>query len=504
MILHQEFITTAKRNGDKLAIIDRMTGSKVTYTRALIGSLILGKKFSRYTDKYIGIMIPTSAGAMLATIGTLIAGKIPVMINYSTGAPENCLYAQNRCKFETIITSRALLEKINCPVIDGMICIEDIMSAVKPMDKIKAALFAKLPTNLIIKKLPKVDINDTACILFTSGSEKDPKGVQLSHKNLGSNVTDVIEVLKLNQEDIIFSVLPLFHVFGIQTNFWMPLTLGMTAVTYANPLDYKNIPKIIREEGCTMIAATPIFLAGYVRSANPGDFKSLELVVAGADKTPNWLRGEYREKHNIEIVEGYGATETSPVVSVNHRDNNKPGSIGLVVPHAEVKITNVDTGETLPPGLEGKILVKGDLVMKGYLDDDKTKEAIVDGWYYTGDIGVLDEDGFLWHRGRLKRFVKIGGEMVSLVNTESAISELIDNNIDCCVVDIPDSIKGASLVAVLTAEVDKDRLIKDLSEHLPQIAIPKKYVILPELPKMGSGKVDFRKVSDLIRSDVLV
>lgn len=504
MILHHEFINSAKRNCDKLAIIDKMTGSKITYSKALIASLILGKKFMAYDEKYIGIMIPTSAGVMLGTIGTLMAGKIPVMINYSTGAAENALYSQKRCNFTTIITSRALLEKINCPVIDGMICIEDIMKTIKPFDKIQAALISKLPAGLICKKLPNVSINDTACILFTSGSEKDPKAVQLSHKNLGSNVSDVIEVLKLKADDIIFSVLPLFHVFGIQTNFWLPLILGMTAVTYANPLDYKNIPKIIREEKCTMIAATPTFLSGYLRFAKDGDFKSLDLVVAGADKTPNWLRDEFRVKHNIEIIEGYGATETSPVVSVNHRDNNRSGSIGLVVPHAKVKIINIDTGEILPPGLEGKIMVKGDLVMKGYLDEEKTNKAIVNGWYDTGDIGVLDEDGFLWHRGRLKRFVKIGGEMVSLVNTESVILESINNSIDCCVVDIPDNIKGASLVAVLTGEVDKENLVKELTKRLPQISIPKKFIILDELPKMGSGKTDFRKVEEYVRSEVFV
>ncbi len=481
-----------------MAILDKMTGSEVSYSKALIASLILSKKFSKYKQEHIGIMVPTSAGAMLSTIGVLMAGKIPVMINYSTGAPENCHYAQKKCNFDTIITSRALLEKINCPILDGMICLEDIMKSISTFEKISAALKTKLPVASIIKLLPKANIEDTACVLFTSGSEKDPKGVQLSHKNLGCNVDDVVNVLELKEKDIIFSVLPLFHVFGIQTNFWMPLTRGMTAVTYANPLDFKMIPKIIKEMKCTMIAATPIFLAGYVRSASSGDFENLELVVAGADKTPDWLREEYRNKHNIEIIEGYGATEASPVISVNHRDKNKPGSIGLVVPHATVKITHIETGETLPNGEEGKILVKGDLVMKGYLDSEKTKEAIVDGWYYTGDIGVLDDDGFLWHKGRLKRFVKVGGEMVSLVHTEIILSEILGSEIDCCVVGLPDDIKGSTLIAVITKEIDTNDVKKQLSKELPAICIPKKFVVLPELPKMGTGKIDFRKVTDLM------
>jgi acyl-[acyl-carrier-protein]-phospholipid O-acyltransferase/long-chain-fatty-acid--[acyl-carrier-protein] ligase len=502
VILHHKFIETAKENSEKIAIKDKMTGAVISYNKALIGSLILSKKFKKYNDKYIGIMIPNSAGVMLAAIGTLMSGKVPVMINYSTGAAENSLYAQKKCGFNTIITSKALLDKIKCPLIDGMICIEDIMKTVTAGDKIQAALKTKLPVKTLKKMLPEATVEDTACVLFTSGSEKDPKAVQLSHKNIGSNVLDVIDVLHIEKDDVIFSVLPLFHVFGQQTNFWLPLTLGMTAVTYANPLEYKTIPRIMKKEGCTMIAATPIFLAGYLRESQPDDFEKLHLVVAGADKTPDWLREGYREKHNIEIVEGYGTTETSPVISVNRPEFNKPGSIGPAVAHCEIKITDIDTGEPLPIGEEGKIMVRGDLVMKGYIDEDKTCEAIIDGWYFTGDIGVLDEDGFLWHKGRLKRFVKIGGEMVSLVKTEMIISDILHEDIDCCVVDIPDKVKGSSLVAVLTAEIDKEQLKKDLAQKLPPIAIPKKFLIIKEIPKMGSGKADFRKVTEIARTSL--
>ena len=500
MILHHQFIKTAKENMNKVAIKDRMTGATVPYSKALIGGLILAKKISKYDDKYIGIMIPTSAGAMLASIGTLIAGKIPVMINYSTGAAENSLFAQQKCGFKTIITSKALLDKIKCPMIDGMICIEDIMKKLTGRDKILAALKSKLPPSSIIRSLPQAGTEDTACILFTSGSEKDPKAVQLSHKNIATNARDSYTVLKMKKEDIMFSGLPLFHVFGIQTNFWLPLTHGMTAVTYANPLDYKTIPGIIRRERCTVTASTPIFLAGYLREAKENDLETLQLIVAGADKTPDWLRKGYREKHNIEIVEGYGATETAPVISVNLREWNKPGSVGPAFPSCQIKITDINTGESLPIGQEGKIMVKGDLVMKGYLDEELTKEAIVDGWYFTGDMGVLDEDGFLWHRGRLKRFVKIGGEMVSLVKVESIISEVLHEDIDCCVVDIPDPVKGSSLVAVVTHEIDKIQLKKDLAHKLPPIAIPKKYLVLDELPKMGSGKADFRKIGEMVKA----
>ncbi|MBB6478847.1 AMP-binding protein [Spirochaeta isovalerica] len=499
MILHYQFIETAKKNKSRTAIKDRMTGATITFEKALIASLILSKKFSIYKDKYLGIMIPTSAGAMLSSIGTLMAGKIPVMINYSTGAEENCRYAQRKCGFTTIITSRALLEKIKCPLIDGMICIEDIMTGVTVVDKVAAAIRTKLPARSIINSLPATVEDDTAAILFTSGSEKDPKAVQLSHKNIGSNAIDSYSVLELTPDDVMLSGLPLFHIFGLQTNFWLPLTHGFTAVTYANPLEYKTVVSIMKREGCTAIASTPIFLSGYLRESKPGDFEKLTLIVAGADKTPDWLREGYREKHNIEIVEGYGATETSPVISVNRRNWNKPGSVGLPYPSCHVKIIDIATGEELPIGQEGKIMVSGDLVMKGYLDESQTREAITDGWYFTGDIGLLDEDGFLWHKGRLKRFVKIGGEMVSLVKTEMIIEEVLHEDIECCVVDVPDKVKGASLVCVLTHEIDKDKLIKDLADKLPPIAIPKKFLVIDEFPKMGSGKADFRTIGEMAK-----
>ncbi len=502
MILHHQFIKIAKQNKSKIAIKDKMTGSIVPYGRALIGAIILGKKFRAYKGKYIGIMVPTSAGCMLSCIGALFAGKIPVMINYSTGAEENSKYAQDRCGFDTIITSRGLLDKIKCPLLPGMVCLEDIMKSVSGMNKIGAALKAMGSAKAIINSLPDANIDDSVVILFTSGSEKDPKGVQLTHRNIGSNVQGIMECMNLKPSEIILSILPLFHVFGHMVDFWLPLSQGMTAVTYANPLEYKTIPKISKEEKCTMVAATPIFLTGYLRESEPEDFDSMWLVVVGADKTPDWLRKGYREKHSVELVEGYGTTETSPVISVNRINNNKPGSIGELLPGVEVKITDINTGETLAPGKEGKILVKGDLVMKGYLDPEKTKEAIKDGWYYTGDIGILDEDGFLWHKGRLKRFVKIGGEMVSLVRTESVLETLLPDGVDCCVVDVPDEVKGASLVAAVTREVDSVDIILKLKGKLTPIAIPKKFVVLDELPKMGTGKADFRTITEVVREKI--
>ena len=500
MILHQEFIKKAKQNKHKLAFIDRSTGRRLTYGRSLIAALILSRKLKKYADGYIGVMVPTSAGCGLAILAALFSGKVPVMVNYSTGAEANARFAQQRCGFKTIITSRALLEKIGCQAVDGMVFIEDLLDQVTSFNKISAAIRASLPTALLKDTVYKGSADDTAVVLFTSGSEKMPKGVELSHRNIGTNVTTAAERFGLTSDDVMISILPLFHVFGHSINFWLPITRGMTNVTYANPLEFKNVARIIREEKPTMLVGTPFFLAGYLKQAAPGDFASLRLVIAGADKAPDWLRTVYLEQQGIELLEGYGATETSPVISVNSPEENKPGSVGKPLPGVEVRIVDVDSGEVLPDGKEGKILVKGDLVMKGYFDDlEETLLHVVNGWYETGDMGLLDEDGYLWHKGRLKRFVKIGGEMVSLVQVESVLEKLLPEGIECCVVEIPDARKGANLAVAVNEKIDQKKIISALNKQLPPVAVPRQFVILDELPKMGSGKVDFRTTTVTVR-----
>jgi acyl-[acyl-carrier-protein]-phospholipid O-acyltransferase/long-chain-fatty-acid--[acyl-carrier-protein] ligase len=493
MLLHQQFVRMAKKNKHKLAFIDRSTGRRLTYGRSLIAALILSQKLKKYDDGYVGVMVPTSAGCGLTILATLFAGKVPVMINYSTGADANARFAQQRCGFKTIITSRALLEKINCQKVDGMVFIEDILEQVSSVNKITAALRAAMPTSLLVGSIYSGNIDDTAVILFTSGSEKMPKGVELSHRNIGTNVSTSAERFELTSDDVMMSVLPLFHVFGHSINFWLPITLGMTNVTYGNPLEFKNVSKIIREEKPTMLVGTPFFLAGYLKQASTGDFASLRLVVAGADKVPDWLRTAFSEKQSIELLEGYGATETSPVISVNSPGENKPGSVGKPLPGVHVRIVSVDSGEVLPKGKEGKILVKGDLVMKGYFDDlEETLLHVENGWYETGDMGLVDEDGYLWHKGRLKRFVKIGGEMVSLVQVESVLEKLLPEGVECCVVEIPDARKGANLAVAVSQKIDQKKTIAALTKRLPPVAVPRQFVVVDELPKMGSGKVDFR------------
>jgi len=501
MLLHQHFVKIARRYGNKVAFIDRTSDKRVTYSKALIASLILSEKFKKYPEGFLGIMIPTSAGSALTILGTLMSGKTPVMINYSTGAANNAIYAQKKCTFKTIITSKALLEKINCPVVEGMVFIEDIMEGISAGEKLKAALKAKLPAPLILRMVHGGQEDDNVVILFTSGSEKDPKAVQLTHRNIASNIESFSKAVNIYDHDIMLANLPFFHVFGLTVNLWTPLYFGMTIVAYANPLDYKMVCSVVREEKPTIIVGTPSFLWGYLRKSERDDFASVRLIVSGADKCPETLRKEFLDRHGIILYEGYGATETSPVISTNTPEHNKPGSVGKVLPDVMVRIENYETGKECGIGEVGRILVKGDLVMKGYLDDfEETSMRIRHGWYDTGDMGYLDADGFLWHSGRLRRFIKIGGEMVSLVKVEDVLQKCLPENINCSVVEVPDALKGVRIIAAVTGKVDEKKILKQMSEQLPNIALPKQFVVIEELPKMGSGKVDFRTVTDMVHT----
>lgn len=500
-MLHHQFIKTAKKFSNKLAIIDKTTNKKYTYLEALIASFIIADKLKKYDKGFIGVMIPTSAGSILSVLGALISGRVPVMINYSTGAEKNCLYAQERCDFRTIITSKALLQKIKCPVVDGMIFIEDILQTISIMDKVHNAVKAQLPTKVLTKLVHQGNEDDNAIILFTSGSEKEPKAVQLSHKNFNANVFGLTTAYSLNNDDIFLANLPLFHVFGQIAHLWIPLNEGMTIVTYANPLEYKAICDVIKSEKVTIVVGTPTFLLGYLGKSQEGDFESCRIIIAGADKSPSSLHSGYLEKHNKIVFEAYGATETSPGLTVNNFEFNKPGSCGKPIPGVTVLIENYENGEECQIGEVGKILVKGDNIMKGYFDDfEQTSLALRHGWYDTGDMGYFDEDGFLWHSGRLKRFVKIGGEMVSLVKVENVLESILPTDIKCCIVELPDQSKGAKIIAAITQEIDTKDILQLMSEQLPNLFLPKQFVVIEELPTMGSGKIDFRATTELVRT----
>jgi acyl-[acyl-carrier-protein]-phospholipid O-acyltransferase / long-chain-fatty-acid--[acyl-carrier-protein] ligase len=490
----------AKKHASKPAIIDKTTGKDVTYSRALIGALILSSKFGKYDNGFIGIMIPTSAGCALATVGALMSGRTPVMINYSTGAEVNARYAQKKCRFKTIITSKALLDKIGCPLIDGMVLIEDIMAGVTTGDKLKAALKTKLPVGIILRMIHSGEEDDAAAILFTSGSEKDPKAVPLSHRNLSSNIENFGAYINITENDVMLANLVFFHIFGLTVNLWVSLYYGMTMITYANPLDFQTVSRIARDEKPTVMVGTPSFFWGYLHKSEPGDFKSLRLMVAGADKCPDALRKGYKDKHGVTLLEGYGATETSPVISVNSHEFNRPGSTGKVIPGVQVRLENFETGEECKIREVGKIMVKGDSVMSGYYDaPELTAEAMSGGWYNTGDMGYFDEDGYLWHAGRFKRFAKVGGEMISLVKVENILETHLPSGVSCCVVEVADEKKGSYIVATVSADVHKTEILRRMMNELPIIALPREFIVIKDLPMMSTGKIDFRSVTKMVQ-----
>jgi acyl-[acyl-carrier-protein]-phospholipid O-acyltransferase/long-chain-fatty-acid--[acyl-carrier-protein] ligase len=503
MILHHQFIRIAKQYENKLAIIDRTLNRRVTYKRALIGSLILAKKFQVYAPGFLGIMLPNSAGSVLSILATLMSGRVPVMINYSTGAAANCEFAQKKCAFKTIITSKALCEKIGCQHVEGMVYLEDVMKSVNILDKIKAAFRAGRPVDRIIESIHGGAEDDTLLILFTSGSEKEPKGVQLTHRNISQNYESLIKAFAFTADDIFLANLPYFHVFGQTANLWVPFAVGMTIVTYANPLDFKTVAEIIREEKCTLVTGTPTFFWGYLRASKPGDFVTTRILLSGADKCPDALRKGFIEKHQKILLEAYGTTETSPAITVNTPEFNRPGSVGRPIEGVQVRLENYETGEPCAVGEIGKILVKGDNVMKGYFDDfEQTSLSIRHGWYDTGDMGFLDAEGYLWHVGRLKRFLKVAGEMVSLIKVEDVLEKFLPPDVECCVVEVPDALRGAKIVAAVTQPIDDKGTLKKMAEHLPNIALPSRFVVVPEMPKTGSGKIDFRSITEKVRDIV--
>ncbi len=502
-MLHHQFINIAKQQGKTAAIHDFTTNKQLNYRQALIASLLLTRFMKRLRTGCVGIMLPTSAGCVLVKLAILMTGRIPVMVNYSTGAEENVRYAQKACDFRSVITSRALLEKINCPEVAGMLYIEDLLASVTSWQKLCAAAIAALPVSLIRLFVHGGKEEETAVILFTSGSEKAPKAVPLSHKNIEANITSINAIFDFTSKDIFMCTLPYFHVFGLTVSLWLPLLQGMKMLTLADPLDFKKVCTVVRDNTATFLVGTPAFFWGYLRKSEPGDFSTLRIALVGADKCPESLRQGFADKHDITLLEGYGATECSPVISTNTLVCNRPGSVGKPIPGVDVRIENYETGQQCDVGEDGRILVRGDSVMKGYFNNfEQTSLHMRNGWYDTGDMGNIDEDGYLWHVGRLKRFVKVGGEMVSLVKIEDILEKLLPEDTACCVVEVPDAHKGARIVAVTTTALDEKAILKKMGKELPKIALPKTFLVWESLPKMGSGKIDFRKITEMTREEM--
>jgi len=352
-------------------------------------------------------------------------------------------------------------------------------------------------------------------IIFSSGSTGEPKGVLLTHANLLSNIQSLEQLFDPVPQDRVMGVLPFFHSFGAMATLWFPLTAGIGAVYHPNPLDARGIAEAVRQYGCTFLLATPTFLQSYIRRADPAAFGSLRYVVVGAEKLSPRLADAFTERFGIEPLEGYGSTECSPLVAVNvpdhreqgiHQVGTKRGRIGHPIPGVSVRVVDPDNFSPRPPGMEGLLLVKGPNVMAGYLGrPDLTREAVRDGWYVTGDLAVVDEDGFIIITDRLSRFAKIGGEMVPHLKVEEALHGALGAPEQVLTVtSVPDRDKGEKLAVVHTLDDETLRRLQEklLSLGLPNLWLPRKdaFLRVDRLPLLGTGKLDLRKVREIARA----
>jgi acyl-[acyl-carrier-protein]-phospholipid O-acyltransferase/long-chain-fatty-acid--[acyl-carrier-protein] ligase len=461
-------------------------------------------------------MLPASVAGVLVNLAALFAGKVPVNLNFTVGA-EATESALKQCDISTIVTSRRFTEKAKLPVRGDMLFVEDMAKTVTPARQaLLAAACFLLPGWAVARlfRLRRQGPDDVATVIFSNGSTGLRKGVLLSHHNLLSNVEAVAQILWIAPEDRIMGVLPFFHAFGVTGTIWVPLLSGIGAVYHANPLDAKTIGKLVAEHRATVLMSTATFCQTYLRGCEPGQFATIRHALVGAERLPPPLAAAFKEKFGITLLEGYGCTEMGPVVAVNAVDyadgpvrqkGHKPGTVGHPIPGVAAKVIDVDSGETLPPGREGLLLVKGPGRMLGYLNDPARTAAVMrDGWYVTGDIAALDDDGFIRITDRLARFSKIGGEMVPHARVEEVLAGL--PGVDACVVAaVPDAQKGERLVALFTsgAGAQAADLWTSLSAtDLPRLWLPKAQNLyrVDSLPLLATGKIDLRGVKRLAQS----
>jgi len=507
-LLHTRFIQSAKRRWFSFCMADT-TGVELTYGKALIGALMLARWLKRHRrhDNMVGVLLPASVGGALVNVAVLLAGKIPVNLNFTAGA-ESMASAIAQCKIRTVITARAFLAKADLDATDDMVFVEEIRKSVGQLDQALAALTALLPARWLNRGyLRRRRPNDLATVIFSSGSTGAPKGIMLSHWNIVSNVEGICQIIQFERDDRIMGVLPLFHSFGFTGTLWLPLIAGFGVVYHPNPTDAKTIGETVQKYKATLLISTPTFYAGYLRRCTREQFSSLRYVIAGAEKLREQIAQAYQEKFGLTILEGYGCTELSPVVSVNIPDvfyknerqvGNKPGTVGQPIPGVVVKVVDPDTEEPLPRGQEGLLLVRGPNVMLGYLGQPQlTDQALRRGWYVTGDMAELDEDGFIRITDRLSRFSKIGGEMVPHTKVEEAINEIL-GAVASAVTAVPDEHRGEKLVAFYAQNgITQDELWARLHRsHLPKLWIPKRENLhrIDAIPTLGSGKADLKKI----------
>jgi acyl-[acyl-carrier-protein]-phospholipid O-acyltransferase/long-chain-fatty-acid--[acyl-carrier-protein] ligase len=461
--------------------------------------------------QHVGLLLPPSAGGVLANLALSLLGKVPVNLNY-TAAEGSLRSAVQQCGITTIITSRAFLEKVpSLPQLDGMIMLEDLLPTISSRDKLLALFKARLfPARLLCNR-EGFTADSVATIIFSSGSTGEPKGVMLTHHNIMSNIEAFRMVFRATLNDNVCSALPFFHSLGFTATLWFPLVTGFSAAYHSNPMDGEKIAQVVREHRSTILLATPTFLLAYLRRAKREDFASLRLVITGAEKLKGKVADSFEEKFGVRPMEGYGATELSPVITLSLPDvevggvrqyGAKEGSVGHPIPGVAIRVVDPESGALLKPGEAGLMLVRGPNVMLGYLGQPgKTAEVVRDGWYVTGDIGIMDDDGFIRITDRMSRFSKIGGEMVPHGVVEDELHSRLNLTGVVAVTAVPDEKKGEKLVVLYAREAaDAETLQRHMAESaLPNLWKPGRdcYLEVESLPILGTGKLDLKGIKEI-------
>jgi len=469
----------------------------LTYKEIIRAAFGLGSALKKGTKRgeSVGVMLPTGAGAVIGFFALTAYGRVPAMLNFTAGS-KNLKAAMRAAKVKRLITAHKFVELGGLEDLISelsksveIIYLEDVREKLSIGDKLSAIAGPMLPTFVgaaLSHKQPGV-------ILFTSGTEGEPKGVVLSHENVMANVEQVRAHIGLSPDtDIVFNPLPTFHCFGLTVGALLPLIAGIKVIFHPSPLQPKEIVRRIRESGATILLATDTFISQYARTGADGDMDSIRLAVCGAERVKDETRDYVRRKFNIEILEGYGATEASPVVAANQWENNRPGTVGRLMAGMESKLVPV---EGIPEG--GRLHIRGPNIMMGYLrpSNPGAIEKLYDGWHDTGDIVDIDGDGFIRILGRVKRFAKIGGEMVSLAVVENCAAAVWPDHMHAAVT-LPDPKKGEQVVLLSEApEASRGPILTWAQSHgVPEISVPRRVFKVGQIPVLGTGKVDYGAV----------